>query len=93
MFILQAYFVDSLIKAYHLSDHMDVFKVKPSSYEDLVQFHSSAYIDFLKNVNDSNISSVSEAEDEYGIGTHNISWKISKKKKEKQCHCNFSKLV
>lgn len=63
----QAYFVDSLIKACQLSDHMDVFKVNPSTYEDLTRFHSSAYIDFLKELNDNN-SSISENEEEYGIG-------------------------
>lgn len=63
----QAYLVDSLIKAYHLSDHMDVFKVNPSSYEDLIGFHSSAYVDFLKNLNDNN-SSLSDTEEAYGIG-------------------------
>lgn len=67
MFILQAFFVDSLIKSCKLSDHMDVFKVKPSTYEDLISFHSSAFIDFLKKLDDSN-SSILEAEDEYGIG-------------------------
>lgn len=46
---------------------MDVFKVKPASYEDLNAFHSSAYIDFLKKVNDHD-SSTLEGEDEYGIG-------------------------
>jgi len=46
---------------------MDVFKVNPSSYEDLIEFHSSAYIDFLKKLNDNN-SSVLDTEDEYGIG-------------------------
>lgn len=45
---------------------MDVFKVNPSSYEDLIGFHSSAYVDFLKKLNDN--SSVSDNEDEYGIG-------------------------
>uniref|UniRef100_A0A2S2PC45 Histone deacetylase n=1 Tax=Schizaphis graminum TaxID=13262 RepID=A0A2S2PC45_SCHGA len=63
----RAYLVDSLIKAYQLSDHMDVFKVNPSSYEDLIGFHSSAYVDFLKKLNDNN-SSFTDNEDEYGIG-------------------------
>lgn len=66
-FKFQAFFVDSLIKACQLSDHMDVFKVNPSSYEDLIGFHSSAYIDFLKKLDDCN-SSILEDEDEYGIG-------------------------
>jgi len=46
---------------------MDVFKVNPSSYEDLIEFHSSAYVDFLKKLNDNN-SSVLDTEEEYGIG-------------------------
>jgi len=46
---------------------MDVFKVKPSSYEDIIGFHSSEYVDFLKKLNDNN-SSISDIEDEYGIG-------------------------
>jgi len=46
---------------------MDVYKVKPASYEDLIGFHSSAYIDFLKKIDDIN-SSISEGEEEYGIG-------------------------
>lgn len=45
---------------------MDVFKVKPSTYEDLIDFHSSAYIDFLKKLNDNQDSK--DDEDEYGIG-------------------------
>lgn len=68
-FTFQAYFVDSLIKAYRLTDHMDVFRVKLSSYDDLIEFHSSAYIDFLKNANDGN-SSLLEAENEHGIGKY-----------------------
>lgn len=66
--MFQALLVDSLIRACELTNHMDVFKVKPSSYEDLVEFHSSAYIDFLQSINDCD-SSTLEAE-EYGIGTH-----------------------
>jgi len=46
---------------------MDVIKVIPSSYEDLIEFHSSAYIDFLRKLNDNN-SSILDDEDEYGIG-------------------------
>jgi len=46
---------------------MDVFKVNPSSYEDLIGFHSSAYVDFLKKLNDNN-SYLSDIEDEYGLG-------------------------
>lgn len=46
---------------------MDVFKVNPASYEDLIGFHSSAYVDFLKKLNDNN-TSVLDTEDEYGIG-------------------------
>lgn len=64
---LQAYVVDSLIKAYKLSDHMDVFKVKPATYEDLIGFHASSYIDFLKIINDSDSSGL-VAEDDYGLG-------------------------
>lgn len=45
---------------------MDVYKVKPSSYEDLIKFHSSAYIDFLQKLNDD--SSIQDNEEEYGIG-------------------------
>lgn len=68
MFVtFQAYFVDSLIKACHLHDHMNVFKVNPSTYEDLIEFHSSAYIDFLKKLNDKD-SSIFENEEEYGLG-------------------------
>lgn len=48
---------------------MDVFSVKLSSYDDLNEFHSSAYIDFLKNVNDGN-SSIIEMENEHGIGKY-----------------------
>lgn len=48
---------------------MDVFRVKLSSYDDLIEFHSSTYIDFLKNVNNGN-SSILEAENEYGIGNY-----------------------
>ncbi|VVC34439.1 Histone deacetylase superfamily,Histone deacetylase,Histone deacetylase domain [Cinara cedri] len=62
----RAYFVDSLIKAYGLTNHMDVFKVKPSTYENLIDFHSSAYIDYLKNLNDKDDST--DDGDEYGIG-------------------------
>lgn len=46
---------------------MEVLRVQPSTYEDLIEFHSSSYIDFLKNANDGN-SSILEAENEYGIG-------------------------
>lgn len=46
---------------------MDVLKVNPSTYEDLIGFHSSAYVDFLKKLNDNNCS-LSDIEDEYGIG-------------------------
>lgn len=46
---------------------MDVFKVNPSTYEDLIGFHSSAYIDFLQKLSDNN-SSILDTEDEYGIG-------------------------
>lgn len=48
---------------------MDVFSVKLSSYDDLIEFHSSAYIDFLKNANDGN-SSLLDAENEHGIGKY-----------------------
>lgn len=46
---------------------MDVFKVKPTDYDDLTEFHSSAYIDFLQRLDDSD-SSTLETDDEYGIG-------------------------
>lgn len=46
---------------------MNVLKVNPSSYEDLIGFHSSSYVDFLQKINDNN-SSILDAEDEYGIG-------------------------
>lgn len=59
--------VNSLIKACNLFDHMDVLKVIPSTYDDLIAFHSSAYIDFLQKLDDSN-SSLLEDEEEYGIG-------------------------
>lgn len=44
----------------------------PSSYEDLVQFHSSSYVDFLKNANDKEGSGSTLEEDEYGIGDFNV---------------------
>lgn len=49
---------------------MDVLKVIPSTYEDLIGFHSSAYIDFLKKLDDPDVcnSSILEDEEEYGIG-------------------------
>lgn len=46
---------------------MQVLKVTPSTYEDLIGFHSSAYVDFLKKLDDSD-SSILEDEEEYGIG-------------------------
>lgn len=46
---------------------MDVYKVNPSSYEDLIKFHSSAYIDFLQKLNDKD-SSILDTEEEHGIG-------------------------
>lgn len=58
--------VDSLIKAYGLTNHMDMLKVKPSTYNDLTEFHSSAYIDYLKKLNDNPDSKEDEAE--FGIG-------------------------
>lgn len=46
---------------------MNVFKVNPSTYEDIIEFHSSAYIDFIMKLND-NDNTIRESEDEYGIG-------------------------
>ncbi|XP_025421781.1 histone deacetylase 8-like isoform X1 [Sipha flava] len=63
----RAYLVDSLIKACNLFDHMDILNVIPSTYEDLIAFHSSAYIDFLQKLDDNN-SSILEDEEEYGLG-------------------------
>lgn len=48
---------------------MDVCKVTPALYEDLIAFHSSDYIDFLKKLDD-NDSSIVENENEYGIGNN-----------------------
>lgn len=46
---------------------MNVEKVKPLLYEELTQFHSSSYVDFLKRVNDNDDSTL-EAENEFGLG-------------------------
>lgn len=64
---LQGYLVDDLIKSYNLCDHMNVFQVEPASYDDLIQFHSSSYINYLKQLSDHESSST-ELENEYGIG-------------------------
>jgi histone deacetylase 8 len=48
---------------------MDILNVIPSTYEDLIAFHSSAYIDFLQKLDDNN-SSILEDEEEYGLGKH-----------------------
>ncbi|XP_050529321.1 histone deacetylase 8-like [Daktulosphaira vitifoliae] len=63
----RAYLVDDLIRTYNLYDHMNVFKVEPVSYDDLIQFHSSSYINYFKQLNDHEYSLI-ETENEYGIG-------------------------
>ncbi|XP_065208681.1 histone deacetylase 8-like [Planococcus citri] len=71
--------VHNLIKSYDLLKHMNVVNVAPATTEDLCKFHSSLYIDFLRNISENYTKTVEEDKDEvveefsnesedYGIG-------------------------
>lgn len=80
---LQANIVHALIKSYNLLINTRVIDVKPANYQDLCQFHSSLYIDFLKKISKNYTSAakenkelvaeiLSKESDDYGIGKHEI---------------------
>ncbi|KAG8223576.1 hypothetical protein J437_LFUL003040 [Ladona fulva] len=67
--IMKADLVDNLIKAYGLCKYMKISAAEPASYDDLTSFHSSCYIDFLREVNESDdLENVEEEEADFGLG-------------------------
>ncbi|XKL65554.1 hypothetical protein PGB90_008974 [Kerria lacca] len=75
----RANIVHALIKSYNLLINTRVIDVKPANYQDLCQFHSSLYIDFLKKISKNYTSAakenkelvaeiLSKESDDYGIG-------------------------
>lgn len=45
----RARMVHSLLMAYDLYRHMDVYEPRPATQEDLISFHTKEYVDYLKS--------------------------------------------
>ena len=60
----------SLIAAYKLLSHMKLITPSPAGEYDITEFHSKAYVDFLRKSSDQDDKEKinSEEADEYGLG-------------------------
>lgn len=64
--------MQDLISSYNLLTKMEVINSEKASEEDLKQFHSSSYVEFLKKVNNcDNLEEYDEEQLEYGLGYDN----------------------
>lgn len=59
---------DHLVIGYKLYEKMDLYTPKPASKEELLEFHSEDYIDFLQKVTPDNVSKYSNLLKDFNIG-------------------------
>lgn len=59
---------DHLVIAYKLYEKMDVYTPRPASREEMLEFHSEDYIDFLKQVTPDSLGKFSQQLKQFGIG-------------------------
>lgn len=61
--------VHSLIEAYGLLPKMTLVSAAPAKLEDLLLFHSEDYVDFLRQVSETDdIEKLESSAEEYGLG-------------------------
>jgi histone deacetylase 1/2 len=59
-----------LILAYGLYRKMEVYKPKPSSSQQIQQFHSEDYVDFLQKINPDNLKQYTAQMQKFNLGEY-----------------------
>lgn len=59
---------DNLVLGYGLQERMDCYEPRAASRDELLEFHSADYVDFLRRVSPDNLSKFSQQLKEFNIG-------------------------